>query len=113
MHLEVHEFWTPCYHGSHTGKVSERRIGLGVSLEQQSSFGARLRQLREIAGLTQEELAGRAGLSPNAISDLERGRRRHPYPHTVNPSQTHWVSPRLSAPPSSLRFPAGVDQGPS
>jgi predicted ATPase/DNA-binding XRE family transcriptional regulator len=42
-----------------------------------------LRQLREVAGLTQEELAGRAGLTPNAISDLERGRRRHPYPHTV------------------------------
>jgi transcriptional regulator with XRE-family HTH domain len=54
-----------------------------VSLEQHSSFGARLRQLREVAGLTQEELAGRAGLTPNAISDLERGRRRHPYPHTV------------------------------
>ena len=54
-----------------------------MSLEQQSSFGARLRKLREVAGLTQEELAGRAGLTPNAISDLERGRRRHPYPHTV------------------------------
>jgi predicted ATPase/transcriptional regulator with XRE-family HTH domain len=63
--------------------VSERRIVLSVSLEHQSSFGARLRQLREVAGLTQEELAGRAGLTPNAISDLERGRRRHPYPHTV------------------------------
>jgi transcriptional regulator with XRE-family HTH domain len=54
-----------------------------VSLEQQSSFGARLRQLREVAGLTQEKLAGRAGLTPNTISDLEHGRRRHPYPHTV------------------------------
>jgi predicted ATPase/transcriptional regulator with XRE-family HTH domain len=51
--------------------------------QQEPPFGKRLRRLREAAGLTQEELAGRAGLSPNAISDLERGRRRRPYPHTV------------------------------
>ena len=47
------------------------------------SFGALLRSLRKAAGLTQEELALRAGLSPNAVSALERGTRRHPYPHTV------------------------------
>ena len=46
-------------------------------------FGGRLRRLRESAGLTQEELASRAGLSAKAISDLERGERRRPYPHTV------------------------------
>ena len=51
--------------------------------QQEPPFGKRLRRLREAAALTQEELAGRAGLSPNAISDLERGRRRRPYPHTV------------------------------
>lgn len=50
---------------------------------QRAPFGARLRRLRETAGLTQEELASRAGLSPNAISALERGARRRPYPHTV------------------------------
>src|SRR5215207_9279243 len=47
------------------------------------AFGARLRSMREMSGLTQEELAGRAGLSPNAVSALERGQRRRPYPHTV------------------------------
>jgi transcriptional regulator with XRE-family HTH domain len=52
--------------------------------QQQPAFGARLRALRERAGLTQEALASLAGLSPNAISDLERGRRRRPYAHTVN-----------------------------
>ena len=46
-------------------------------------FGALLRRLREGAGLTQEELALRAGLSPRAISSLERGERRHPYPQTA------------------------------
>jgi predicted ATPase/DNA-binding XRE family transcriptional regulator len=39
--------------------------------------------LREAAGLTQEELAGRARLTRNAISSLERGERKRPYPHTV------------------------------
>ncbi len=36
-----------------------------------------------MAGLTQEELAARAGLTANTIAALERGRRRRPYPHTV------------------------------
>jgi transcriptional regulator with XRE-family HTH domain len=42
-----------------------------------------LRRYREAAGLSQEELAERAGLSGRAISDLERGLRRSPYPSTV------------------------------
>lgn len=50
---------------------------------QGASFGTRLRQFRKIAGLTQEELASRADLSATAVSVLERGERRHPYPHTV------------------------------
>ena len=48
-----------------------------------SSFGDLLRELRAAAGLTQEELAERSGLSPNAVGALERGQRRRPYPHTV------------------------------
>ena len=36
-------------------------------------FGGLLRQLRADAGLTQEELAGAARLSPRTVSDLERG----------------------------------------
>jgi predicted ATPase/DNA-binding XRE family transcriptional regulator len=63
--------------------MSERRISLSVRPEQESTFGARLRRLREAAGLTQEELAGRARLTRNAISSLERGERKRPYPHTV------------------------------
>ena len=37
------------------------------------NFGGLLRQLRADAGLTQEELAEAAGLSPRSVSDLERG----------------------------------------
>ena len=64
--------------------MARRRVGiLGGMLEQGTSFGAYLRRLRQTAGLTQEELASRAGLSPNAVSSLERGTRRRPQPHTV------------------------------
>lgn len=42
-----------------------------------------MRRLREAAGLTQENLAVRASLSAKGISDLERGARRRPHPHTV------------------------------
>jgi transcriptional regulator with XRE-family HTH domain len=42
-----------------------------------------LQRLRAAAGLSQEELAKRAGLSRRGISDLERGARRTPYPATV------------------------------
>ena len=54
-----------------------------MSRGRDALFGARLRQLRDAAGLTQEELASRSGLSAKNISDLERGVRKHPYPHTV------------------------------
>ena len=39
-------------------------------------FGGLLRQLRDEAGLTQEELAEAASLSPRSVSDLERGIHR-------------------------------------
>jgi class 3 adenylate cyclase len=48
-----------------------------------SQFGTRLRELREAVGLSQEELAVRAGLTAQAVSALERGHRRRPYPHTI------------------------------
>ena len=48
-----------------------------------ASFGGRLRRSREAAGLSQEELAERAGLTAQAVGALERGDRRHPYPETV------------------------------
>ncbi len=50
---------------------------------ERERYGERLRRLREAAGYSQEELAERAGLSANAISALERGERKRPYPDTL------------------------------
>lgn len=52
-------------------------------MSKADSFGALLRHLREQAGLTQEELAERAGLTAKGVSALERGERKRPYPQTV------------------------------
>jgi transcriptional regulator with XRE-family HTH domain len=46
-------------------------------------FGERLRRYRSTAGLTQETLAERTGLSVRGIADLERGARRFPHVDTI------------------------------
>src|SRR4051794_17636286 len=43
------------------------------------SFGELLRRHRRAAGLSQEELAARAGVGVRTISDLERGVAGRPY----------------------------------
>ena len=53
--------------------------GLDVDTTRAASFGDLLRRDRLTAGLTQEALAERAGLSVRAISDLERSARRSLY----------------------------------
>ena len=51
--------------------------------EGRGTFAELLRQHRLAAGLTQEALADRAGLSVRGIADLERGARRYPHFHTL------------------------------
>ena len=51
---------------------------------QPQSFAALLRRFRRASELTQAELAERAGLSPEAISALERGVNRTPRRETVD-----------------------------
>jgi tetratricopeptide (TPR) repeat protein/transcriptional regulator with XRE-family HTH domain len=53
-----------------------------MSSTDASTFGLLLRRYRLAAGLTQEELAERAGLSAHGISNLERGVRRAPQRYT-------------------------------
>jgi tetratricopeptide (TPR) repeat protein/transcriptional regulator with XRE-family HTH domain len=47
------------------------------------SFGDHLRHARRAAGLTQEELAERAGVAPETVSALERGVNHAPHRDTV------------------------------
>ena len=54
-----------------------------MSSTHKSTFGLLLRRYRVAAGLTQEELAERAGLSAHGISNLERGVRRAPQRYTL------------------------------
>ena len=70
----------------------EREAGAGAA-----AFGALLRRHRLDAGLTQEALAERAGLSPRGVQGLERG-ERHPYRETVRR-----LGVALALPPDVLR----------
>src|SRR5579859_1760930 len=70
-----------------------------MNVNERQNFGALLRSYRTRAGLTQEELAERAGLSRRGIADLERGARRAPHADTV---QRLGAALELSAAESSL-----------
>jgi transcriptional regulator with XRE-family HTH domain len=48
-----------------------------------SPVGKRLKQLREAAGLTQQELAFRAGLSVSNLSQIEQGKKADPRASTL------------------------------
>jgi transcriptional regulator with XRE-family HTH domain len=56
---------------------------LRTAKQEPAPFGALLLRMRAAAGLTQEQLAARAGLSPAAITALESGKRRSPRFTTV------------------------------
>jgi predicted ATPase/DNA-binding XRE family transcriptional regulator len=68
-------------------------------------FADQLRRHRLAAGMTQENLAERSGLSVRGISDLERGVKQRPHPETVR-----MLAAALDLPPealSSFRASAG------
>ena len=50
----------------------------------QAPFGQQLRRFRAAAGITQEMLSERSGISVDAISALENGRRSRPHRYTVH-----------------------------
>jgi predicted ATPase/DNA-binding XRE family transcriptional regulator len=58
-------------------------MATGTTLAAQLDFATLLRRYRRELGLTQEELAARAGLSVGAVSYLERGLSRLPHKDTV------------------------------
>ncbi|MBA3274832.1 MAG: XRE family transcriptional regulator, partial [Chloroflexia bacterium] len=80
-------------------------------------FGDQLRRYRVAAGMTQETLAERAGLSVRGISDLERGVKQRPHPETVrllaaalDLSADSLASFRESAAPRSRVAPAAIPE---
>jgi tetratricopeptide (TPR) repeat protein/transcriptional regulator with XRE-family HTH domain len=83
---------------------------------QDREFGLLLRRCRVGAGLTQEELAQRAGLSVRAVSDMERGRTRRPFLRSVRqladalglsvPERALLIA--AAEPAAGLAVPAGV-----
>jgi predicted ATPase/DNA-binding XRE family transcriptional regulator len=75
-----------------------------VDTGEHSVFGDLLRQHRNAAGLTQEDLAGRAGLSVDTISLLERGEHRRPHRYTMRSlAEALGLSPR-----NRIRFEAAA-----
>jgi predicted ATPase/DNA-binding XRE family transcriptional regulator len=73
-----------CEEGSTISQVHQQAGEIDtLAAERHGTFGKLLRRYRTEAGLTQEELAERAGMSRRAISDLERGARTKPWPHTI------------------------------
>jgi transcriptional regulator with XRE-family HTH domain len=75
-----------------------------MATQSAATFGDLLRRYRLAAGLTQEELAEKAQVSPRAISDLERGLRSCPWRETI-----HLLAEALTlAPAERAQAAAGV-----
>jgi transcriptional regulator with XRE-family HTH domain len=55
----------------------------GRMTREPSLFSSLLRRYRLAAGLSQEQLAARAGISTDAVATLEQGKRRPPHVATV------------------------------
>src|SRR5919202_1355626 len=84
-----------------------------------SAFGELLKRYRATVGLTQAQLAERAGVSVRAISDLERGVKRRPHPYTVQRLATaleldgdDLAQFQRAANPRAPAAPAGRNEGP-
>ncbi len=81
-------------------------------------FGALVQRYRVAAGLSQEALAERAGLSRRGIADLERGARRFPYGNTLRrladalglaePETRTFLAAGLRPRPSLVHGPVGL-----
>src|SRR5262249_56607086 len=64
-----------------------------VALMPTTGFGARLRALREAAGLTQAQLAGRAHLNEFGIANLEQGKREPAWQTVLALSKVLGITP--------------------
>jgi transcriptional regulator with XRE-family HTH domain len=72
-----------------------------------SGFGGRLKQLREAAGLTQQQVAERAGCNPFTVAKLEAGRQEPAWPLVLALART------LGVPCTAFEADAGSSPAPS
>jgi transcriptional regulator with XRE-family HTH domain len=80
--------------------------GAGVS----TAPGTWLRRQRKAAGLTQEDLSERSGVSVRTIADLERGRTRKPYPSSLRALVRALGLPEDAGTDLLARYRAGQDE---
>lgn len=82
-----------------------------MASQEAVDFGRLLRRHRAASGLTQEDLAERAGLSARGISDLERGIKTRPHRDTVDRlSAALALSPDAHASFVAASRPSGADK---
>jgi len=74
-----------------------------MQLDPKSIFARNLKRLRTAAGLSQEELAGRAGLHRTYISSVEHGNRN------VSIENIYAIAKALGSDPRELLTPAPDD----
>jgi transcriptional regulator with XRE-family HTH domain len=68
-------------HGRQLGNDAGRQKAL--TDKERKSLADRLEQLRKAAGLNQQELADKAGLSMSVVSQIERGKKLDPRVSTI------------------------------
>ena len=71
--------------------------------ERRKQFGARVRMMRQLLGLTQVELAAKLGATPQALSFYEQGTREAPFRNLVGLARalnvtTDWLLDTKSPP---------------
>lgn len=87
----------------HAGRISNKRseskresyIGFAYAMRMTSEFGKRLRSAREHAGLTQEQLAQRAGVAQSTLATAEMkgaGSRKTPQLAAACGVDAHWLA---------------------
>lgn len=86
--------------GYHAATVSASMSGGPISQSPRAVFAANLRRIRQASGISQEELAHRAGLHRTYVSSVERGRRNLTIDNIFALAAALAVDPReLLAPP--------------
>ena len=83
--------------------MADRTPGPDEGPAREATVSTNVRQLRETAGLTQKELAARAGLGEMAICTIENGKRR------INVDDLYILARALDATTRQLLTPGGAE----